>query len=57
MEDALAHKGDEGRGVTAISFGEPSSGLWSGDDRMGEPNQANLDYSTILKWSGVHLAK
>jgi len=27
MEDALAYKGDEGRGVTAISFGEPSSGL------------------------------
>jgi len=43
MEDALTRKSEEGRGVTAISFGEPSSGLWSGDDRMGEPHRANLD--------------
>jgi len=27
MVDALTPKGDEGRGVTAISFGEPSSRL------------------------------
>jgi len=38
MEDALTEKGDEGRGVAAISFGEVRSNLWSGDFRMGKPN-------------------
>ena len=34
MEDALTSRSDEGRGVTAISLGEPSSRLRSGDVRM-----------------------
>lgn len=37
MVDALDLIGDEGRGVTAISFGEVSSNLWTGDFRMGKP--------------------
>ena len=37
MVDALGYRGDEGRGVTAISLGEVSSNLWSGDFRMGKP--------------------
>jgi len=32
--DALTQRADEGRGVTAISPGEASSNLWSGDVRM-----------------------
>ena len=38
MVDALGYRGDEGRGVTAISFGEVSSNLWSGDFRMRKLN-------------------
>ena len=44
MVDALTLRGDEGRGVTAISVGEVSSNLWPGDFRMRKLNQANLDY-------------
>ncbi len=42
MADALAHNGDEGRGVAAISFGEVCSTLRSEDLRMGKPYVANL---------------
>ena len=45
MEDALTLKDDEGSGVTALSFGEPSSRLWSGDFLMGKPNCVNHNYS------------
>ena len=38
--DASRQKGDEGRGVTAISFGEVSSNLRTGDFRMGQPSQS-----------------
>ncbi len=41
MEDALTLKGDEGRGVPAISVGEAASSLRSGDDRMGQPHCVN----------------
>ncbi len=34
-------KGDEGRGVPAISVGEAASSLRSGDDRMGQPHCVN----------------
>jgi len=37
MVDALTQRGDEGRGVAAISLGEVLSNLWSGDFRMGQP--------------------
>ena len=40
MVDALALKGDEGRGVAAIRFGEVPSNLRSGDVRMGKPRRA-----------------
>jgi len=49
MVDALTSRGDEGRGVTAISFGEVSSNLWSGDFRMGKPNWANLNYPAAMR--------
>jgi len=42
MVDALTQNGDEGRSVTAISFGEVCSNLWSGDLPMGKPDIANL---------------
>ena len=45
MEDALTLKDDEGGGVTALSCGEPSSRLGSGDIRMGKPNCVNRNYS------------
>jgi len=45
--DALTEKGDEGRGVAAICFGEVLSNLRSGDFRMGKPYQANLDNSLV----------
>lgn len=49
MVDALALKGDEGRGVAAISFGEVSSNLRSEDLRMGKPHRVNLyDRALIL---------
>ncbi len=41
--DALTKSGDEGRGVTAISFGEVCSNLRSGDFRMGKPCLVNRD--------------
>ena len=47
MVDALTLKGDEGRGVAAICFGEVLSNLRSGDFRMGKPYQANLDNSSV----------
>ena len=37
MVDALTLKGDEGRGMSAISFGEVTGNLWPGDLRMGKP--------------------
>jgi len=43
MADALALRGDEGRGVTAKSFGEVSSNLWSGDLRMGKPHSLKVN--------------
>ncbi len=39
--DALTKNGDEGRSVTAISFGEVCSNLRSGDFRMGKPISTN----------------
>jgi len=44
MVDALALRGDEGRGTTAISFGEASNSLWSGNLRMGKPNTVKPYY-------------
>ena len=50
MVDALTPKGDEGRSVAAISFGEVPSNLWSGDVRMGKPRRVNLyDPAVIFK--------
>jgi len=43
MVDALALRGDEGRGVPAICFGEVASNLWSGGFRMGQPLSSNVD--------------
>ena len=43
MVDALTLKGDEGRGVAAICFGEVLSNLRSGDLRMGQPYRVTLD--------------
>lgn len=37
MVDALARYGDEGRGLSAISFGEVIINLRPGDLRMGKP--------------------
>lgn len=37
MVDALARYSDEGRGQSAISFGEVIINLRSGDFRMGKP--------------------
>ncbi len=37
MVDALALQSDEGRGMSAISFGEVTNNLRSGDFRMGKP--------------------
>jgi len=48
MVDALAQKGDKGRGVTAISVGEVSSDLWSGDVRMGQPMASNVVISSSV---------
>ena len=42
MVDALTLKGDEGRSMAAISFGEVPNNLRSGDFRMGKPYTANL---------------
>ena len=39
MVDALAVYGDERRSITAISFGEVSSNLWSEDFWMGKPHK------------------
>ena len=36
-------KGDEGRGVAAIRFGEVPNNLRSGDVRIGKPYRATLD--------------
>ena len=41
MVDALTEEGDEGRGLSAICFGEVISNLRSGDFRMGQPYMAN----------------
>ena len=48
MEDALTLKGDEGRGVTAISLGKVCSNLWSGDFRMGKPSAAQTALRAVL---------
>ena len=42
--DALPLKSDEGRGLAAISLGEVSSNLRSGDFRMGKPTSVNRSY-------------
>ncbi len=44
-------KGDEGRGVSAISLGEVASNLRSGDFRMGKPNLANPGYPGLASGS------
>ena len=41
MVDALASKGDEGRSLAAIRFGEVPSNLWSGDVRMRKRSASN----------------
>ena len=41
MVDALTLKGDEGRGVAAIRFGEVPNNLRSGDVRIGKPHWVN----------------
>ena len=51
MVDALIPKGDEGRGVSAISLGEVASNLRSGDFRMGKPNLANPGYPGLASGS------
>ena len=43
MVDALTLKGDEGRGLAAIHFGEVPSNLRSEDFRMGQPYRVTLD--------------
>ena len=43
----MAFRGDEGRGITAISFGELLNRLRSGDFRMGKPNPRGLP---IVRW-------
>jgi len=51
MEDALGYRGDQGRGVSAISPGEVTTNLWSGDFRMGKPcaeNQRKRCFSAKL---------
>ena len=55
MEDALTLRGDEGRGVPAISLGEAVSGLRSGNVRTGKPNMENPYYSTAM--SEAYLGK
>ena len=52
MEDALTQKGDEGRCVSAISFGEVTSNLWSGDLRMGKPRCVNHNDSSAERRDG-----
>ncbi len=47
--DALALKGDEGRGVAAISFGEMCSNLRSEDFRMGKPKWSYKPFTLLLK--------
>ena len=57
MVDALIPKGDEGRGVAAISLGEVMSNLWSGDFRIRKRGAVNLHHSDVsqrpnpLKWN------
>lgn len=48
--DALTLKGDEGRGLAAIRFGEVLCNLRSEDFRMGKPHQVNLDDSLLKRW-------
>ena len=47
MVDALALKGDEGRGLAAICFGEVPSNLRSEDLRMGKPLDFDRDRATL----------
>ena len=47
MVDALTLKGDEGRGLAAISFGEVPSNLRSEDVRMGQPPSPNFGYHLL----------
>ena len=49
MVDALGYRGDEGRGVPAISFGEVASNLWSGDFRMGKPGSVKSGIAQSAK--------
>ena len=48
MVDALARKGDEGRGVAAIRFGEVPSNLRSEDVRMGKPVREKLFHRAVM---------
>ena len=50
--DALSWEGDEGRGQSAISFGETIISLWSGDFRMGKPLRGYARRSCVHKWHG-----
>ena len=45
--DSLIPRGDEGRGVAAIRFGEVPSDLWSGAFRMGKPYRVKRDNPTV----------
>ena len=51
MVDALTEEGDEGRGLSAICFGEVISNLRSGDFRMGQPLEVNLLNAPLKRWS------
>ena len=46
--DALALKGDEGRSMAAISFGEVPSNLRSGDFRMGKPSEHHIACDAVV---------
>lgn len=43
----MTSKGDEGRGVAAISFGEALSNLRSEDFRMGKPAGVNRQHTDL----------
>ena len=49
MVDALGLKGDEGRGVAAIRFGEVPSNLQSGDVRMRKLSRKKFLESSAMK--------
>ncbi len=45
MVDALTLRGEEGRGLAAISFGEVPSNLRSEDFRMGKPYSVSYNHA------------